>query len=371
MSENGGNSTFVPEPPYLKKYWLVCESLLVILTVVALYLTVRLMQYACDRKFNSKTGREIAQKKWLKGLCATSSLAFVLRLISNHFVAFLGWQSDELCYATVTASTVMFCVALYPIYIFLWVRQSIFYTNPVIRKGLNVWVTRISWFTLVFMILTGLTIPFLYNIPAVTGWEYRVTEEGCMEVSEDSVELIPAISAAFTIIFQIVLLGLFTYPLLSKEMAKFRAPKSASPNKSIYNGKSNSLSKSDETKRPDSEQEEYHDDAFYPTSRPGSPLVRPMSPLAMGGKQNFTFERTPRVSETDNESTGMPDNIVRNDYKRTVSAGGCNFKRVQTQSVSSGQVTPAISDTEQPKLKANTFRGTIKRITHTRKSTKR
>lgn len=369
----GENSTFVPEPPYLKKYWLVCESLLVILTFVAIYLTMRLMQYAFDKKSNSKIGREIVQKKWLKGLCATSSFAFVLRLISNHLVAFLGWQSDELCYATVTASTVLFCITIYPIYIFLWVRQSIFYTNPVIRKGLNVWVTRISWFTLVFMIATGLTMPFLYNVPAITGWEYRTTEQGCMEVSEDSAELAPGIAVTFTILFQVVLLGLFIYPLLSKEMAKYRAPKSASPSKSVYNIKTNSLSKSDETKNQDSELDESHDDAFYPTSRPVSPLVRPISPLALSGRQNFSFERTPKVSESENESAGMLDSNGRNGHivKRKVSAGGYQYSRAQANSVSSGQVTPAISDTEQPKMKANAFWGTIRRLRKDHRQSKR
>lgn len=363
MDDPASNSTVLIQPPYLHKYWLVCESMFVVLTVVAMYLAVQLTRYACQRKSNSKTGRDAPQKFWLKGLCAASSIGFVLRLLSNHVTAFLAWQSDELCFATVTVGVVMFCLTLFPVYFFLWVRQSIFYTNPVIRKSLNPMVTRVSWLSLAFMIITALAMPILYCVPQITGWDYRATEGGCKEVSEDSPEIAPAITVVLTVMFQGILLGLFLYPMLSREMAKFRAAKGASPSKSA-NFKSSTLSRSDEHDGHDSGREEYQDDVFHvTTSRPGSPLVHPISPLALNGKQNFSFDRMSRMSETDNESTDVPVDIRCNDSPdmRRVTTGSHHYTRAHNHSVSSeNPLSPAVSDSEHSKLKGNTLMRTIK-----------
>lgn len=377
MSAADENTTTHLTPPYLEKYWLVCQSLFAILTVVAVYLAVCLTRHAFTKKSNSRAGDEMYQQVWLKWLCASSSIMLTLRLCSDQLSAFFGWQSDDLCFATVTVSTVLFALAMYPIYIFLWIRQSIFYANPVIRNGLNSIIIRLSWLTLALMILTGLALTSVYNLPQVTGWEYRATEQGCMEVSVDSPEYVPGIIAACSALFQVSLLGLFVYPLLSKELKKFRAPKVANNNNNSHDKSQSSVSKSEENKALNEDSDDDRDDVFHSTASVQSPLVRPVSPLATNGNQNFAFERTPKVSaESDYDSTSeysrhdVHGKNVKQMPTRKSSRGRVfgklgkyQYSKAKTYSVSSGNsASPAVSDSEQSRTKrGNTLIGTLRK----------
>nr|XP_039271522.1 uncharacterized protein LOC120345966 [Styela clava] len=371
-------SSFSPKEPYLERYWLFCESILVVLTLSVLYLTACLILHVLNERKTQTRGQKIWQKKWLAWLPIVSSIIFFLRICSDHISAFYGWRDDDSCWVTVTVSTVLFALSLYAVYIFLWVRQSIFYADPLIKEIIKPFVAYVSWFTLGFMLISGSALSILYNVPQATQWVYRATADGCKEVSVDSPEIIPGVVAATTITFQVTLLALFVYPLISRQTARFRA----SDNKGHFQP-SNSLSRSDEHKQ---NEEEEKDIVFHPSPgslvhRPQSASVmkeKPISPLVTSEKSRFVFTQSEikNYVDTDPESgtelvnkdcdsvwSGksptikrggtMPLNLNRVAKRRTVLdrvksvKPGSIFFRPKSNSLSSENMeSPAASDTE-------------------------
>ena len=212
-------------PPFKEVYWIVCESVLIFITLMTLYLLICLLRYANITK--CRPGKEITGSR--KGtvlfqMCLLSVVMAIGRLIADQVVAFLGWQTDSGCSNAVTSSAVFYSLSLYPVYIFLWLRQSIFYASPVLSHVLNPAITFASWLTLIFMLLGGAVITVFYVFPELNGWEYVASPTGCRDISDLSgFELVPTILVCFTVCFQFSLLGLFIYPLLSEKTQRYRS----------------------------------------------------------------------------------------------------------------------------------------------------
>ena len=196
-------------------------------SVFSVYVLICLLWYSCTVR--CKLGKEINKRKekFLYQMCMLSVVMALGRLLADHTVAFLGWQSDALCVMSVSVSFVFYSCSLYPVYIFLWVKQSIFYFNPVLFHVLNPFVTLLSYGTLFLMVVGGLIITVLFVLPEVTGWEYQASPEGCKDVQDNAAdfELIPAIMVIFIVIFQLCLLALFLYPLLTRKTKRTREKK--------------------------------------------------------------------------------------------------------------------------------------------------
>nr|XP_039272023.1 uncharacterized protein LOC120346374 [Styela clava] len=219
-----------------QEYWTQCEVVLSILTLFSIYAFICILRYTTLKKSSPTRDTSGKQGRRLYIMLVLASGFTVLRLVSDHVVAFTSSFDDLYCFTTIAASTVMYALALSFVYIFLWMRQSIFYANPVLSKVLNKWVTFFSWSTLVVMLVCGAIMLVLYNLPAVNGWVYQVTEEGCKGILVEDDEIIAAVATALTVYFQISLLALFLYPLLSRKTQKYRSAGSQNNDATKGNG---------------------------------------------------------------------------------------------------------------------------------------
>ncbi|XP_002128857.4 uncharacterized protein LOC100178440 isoform X1 [Ciona intestinalis] len=213
-----------PKEPFSELYWIFSQLVLSIVIIFSLYLLVCLSRYATITKCSP--GREISGKKgrMLYRLCLVSLVMAVARFVSDEAVAITGWTNDKNCVTTVSVSAVFYSLSLYPIYIFLWMRQSIFYANPVLSHVLNPVVTFISWATLVVMLSGGAVLTVIYILPEITGWRYEATDSGCRDAADVSgFDLVTCLVVAFTVSFQVSLLALFMYPLLTKKTQRYRS----------------------------------------------------------------------------------------------------------------------------------------------------
>lgn len=209
---------------YDQKYWIECEVLLSVLTVIAVYVFVCISIYASKKK--AKPTREIGggkQGKRLYLMLVLASGLAVLRMISDHIVAFTSSYSDNMCFGTIAVSTVLYASGLFSVYLFLWMRQNIFYANPVLSKVLNKAVAFLSWCCLILMIISAVCLTVLYNVPYVNGWDYQVTEDGCKGVLIANGEVVAGLATAATTTFQVLLLMLFVYPLISRKTQRYRS----------------------------------------------------------------------------------------------------------------------------------------------------
>jgi len=211
------------QAPYSDLYWIISEVVLVFVTTVTVYLLICLAKYGF--KTGCKPGNEIRGKKGriLFQTCLVSVAMAVGRLLSDQTVAVIGWQTDIGCRVTVSISVVFYSLSLYPVYIFLWLRQSIFYASPVLSNVINPAVTVLSWVILVCMVVGGAVITIFFNLHELIGWNYVASDTGCRDISDDDgFELIPTVLVCFITLIQIGLLFLFVYPLLSKKTQKYR-----------------------------------------------------------------------------------------------------------------------------------------------------
>ena len=218
-----GETETLPPAPYEEVYWIACETAFILITITAVYLLVCLAKHGLHT--GCKPGSELRGKKGrvLYQTCLISVAMTVFRLICDHVVALVGWQSDSKCQISVTFSIVAYSLNLYPVYIFLWLRQSIFYSSPVLSSVLNPIVTLASWAILIGMVTGGAILTVLFAIPSITGWNYRASNEGCRDVADVSdFELLPIVFFCFIVSIQCGLLLLFIYPLVSKKTLKYR-----------------------------------------------------------------------------------------------------------------------------------------------------
>jgi len=242
------NVSHVQHPPFSESYWIFSEIVIAVSMFFSIYILLCLARYASVTR--CRPGREISGRKGkvLYRMCLMSVVMAVARFISDQVSALIGWQTDTLCLVTVSVSTVFYALSLYPVYFFLWMRQSIFYANPVLAHVLNPVVTVISYATLFVMLGTGSVLIIVYVIPETTGWNFTTAGGSCRETSSESkrggFDVVPLLVVCFSTAFQLSLLALFIYPLLTRKTQRYRSSDPSS-NHSIQGGQNRRLSDSE------------------------------------------------------------------------------------------------------------------------------
>ena len=118
----------LPPPPYNELYWILSETVILMSSVFSVYILICLLRHSCTVRCKSSKEINKRKEKFLYQMCMLSVVMALGRLFADHTVAFLGWQSDVLCAISVSVSFVLYSCSLYPVYIFLWVKQSILCT---------------------------------------------------------------------------------------------------------------------------------------------------------------------------------------------------------------------------------------------------
>ena len=205
------NLTFMAPCPYEEIYWIVSETIIALVASYFVYLFCTLCIFALKQK----------PKKEMKSLLILTIASVVLgmgRVIADEFVAFLGWQTDSFCIYSVSFSIGLYYLSFSAVYTFLWIRQYFFYQKPMLRSLVSKKLLFISRATLVVLVLLGLALATLFQIPEVTGWDYRATATGCRDnEDEQDFELVPFFFVIVSVVGQVSLLGLLLYPFLATQ----------------------------------------------------------------------------------------------------------------------------------------------------------
>lgn len=257
--------------------WIACEASLAIMTVILLYICVCLayfvsqecgqslqagkrhasvsesnrcdtIQRSChgDRSLSiSKTKRML--RKAMRYACLFSGLSTLVKLLADQLKFFYAWnaQSDVVCEAVYDATDVIiFYIAYMSVYAFLWIKQWLFYCDPLAAKFL--YSTKLVIFSKIFVCLVFLSslvvavlnlIPVRFKVSAISDVK-DVTHDssylGCVSVydmREPSTRLPLVLYCVLNAIFQCTLLGLFVYPLIWHRVKKWKLKHSCHPKK--------------------------------------------------------------------------------------------------------------------------------------------
>ena len=196
--------------------WIIPEVINGVLILLTLWIFLSLIFFGVK----SKKWKKAMQNNFEKlsgGSVLTAAVVCALvtlgRLVVSQFVINVGFSesSDEICEAVTDAGIVLYCATLFAVYVFLWLRQSIFYTNSMLNTEYSKLLRFFSGLSIVFIFVGGLVALLINTIPV----NYPSTIEGCTYKAVDSTfdAILVAICTLVLLTGQITLVALFVYPL--------------------------------------------------------------------------------------------------------------------------------------------------------------
>ena len=191
----------------------------------------------------SRADRELVRyKKVLHYILFVIMFLALLRALEEAALLYFGNTSDLLCDIFSKLSTVLTAVVIYGCHCFLWVRQRVISSNPILKGTQPPFVHHVSNVTFVFMALA-----LLGSIAILVFWtNYHAIGGICQAdiASQHFSVAIPfGISSGLTAVIQLLLSFLFVYPSIyykqklksrkEKEKAKiYKRPRNRNANKS-------------------------------------------------------------------------------------------------------------------------------------------
>ena len=150
--------------------WKLCLPTTIMLIMAEFWMTVSFMVF----RFNSLRMKNKKQRTNSSSTTITFSIILLLlsifpRLILTLSLAFVGYNAsseiDYFCEVVMDVSIAAYGIAFIPIYIFLWLRQRILYSQPFLRELYTKFVKCFSWgFIISFLIGDIVTVAF-YILP--------------------------------------------------------------------------------------------------------------------------------------------------------------------------------------------------------------
>ena len=196
--------------------WIIIQTSNIVLILATLWILISLIHYG---KKAGKWKKVLTKNvdKLSGGDVYTSTVACAAMSLLRHLTTLVSLQvgfafdQDWDCEVMSDASFVMYCMVLFTIYIFLWFRQRVFYTNNMMRTGYSKVLRMLSAGSIIIITVAGFGVIFVNTLP----FSYRSSPYGCVYVlSNGPLETTSwAVCAAVLVSGQVMLISLFAYPL--------------------------------------------------------------------------------------------------------------------------------------------------------------
>ena len=226
----------------IKKQYVGALIISCLLVVMGIYLVVCLLfyEYRVGMK-NRQIGRLNRKRQklvrdrvadWLRWLCLIASMLALVRFGLEIVEIELGQSSSTICDPIRKSKGVLQCAVITCLYLVLWLRQRKFYRTPAMLHLSNKIIRFFSRSVIIIMAIASVLTISLY----VATRGYQSSGRGCI-VQWSSIrtkvrELPGLLQFIFTTLFQVILLGLFIYPL-QKHRVAMKSVVSSGPNKEI------------------------------------------------------------------------------------------------------------------------------------------
>ena len=167
-------------------------------------------------------------------LAIMSPIAAFLRSVSTQMIIFVGNHSkyfgSSACEVTMDISLVLYCLTLLPIYFFIWCRQKLIYSQPVMKQFNTGAVKLLSKFFVFSFVFGGVF--SLYVAIEPSSYVNSNRSVGCVLESNNETNITSVrhfsnyMAAAIVVMSQFLLLGLLLNPLLKQSKFSCREKKS-------------------------------------------------------------------------------------------------------------------------------------------------
>ena len=216
MFNNNSTTTSIPYIRWQDWSWIAVVTVNSIFILMTIWILISLIYYGNKSKM-WVTRKERNFEKLNAGFilmaavfCAATAL---LRFISSQFDFNIGFSKTESkqCKMISVAAVILFCLATFAVFIYLWVRQIVFYTNSMLNTDFSKALQFFSYLSIILIFLGGLGVILVNTIPN----NYISTVKGCVYVPLDSTfpTITVIVSSLVLLSGQIMLVGLLIYPL--------------------------------------------------------------------------------------------------------------------------------------------------------------
>ena len=201
---------------WLRLDWIIPEAVSVFLILMTVWIFISLIFFGLKTKKWKKAMQNNFEK--LSGGSVLSAavvcaIVTLMRLIASQFIYNVGFSvsNNEVCEAVIDTGIVMYCTTVFSVYVFLWLRQSIFYTHSMLNTEYSKLLRFFSGLSIVFIFVGGLAALLINVIPI----NYPASAEGCSYQAVDSTfdAILVAVCGLVLLTGQITLVALFIYPL--------------------------------------------------------------------------------------------------------------------------------------------------------------
>lgn len=213
--------------------WIISSSLAVPFAVFALYITGTQIVFLTLKKWEGNKFRlpsvtergtsgsfkirrgnsNVRFASAITALCIFASLTAFLRTIDLRFFFYNHHLNDFVCDFFIKYKVVMYTMSVSTVYAVLWLRQKIFYEDPRLNHVSSKCIRGFSYFMGFWLVINCILTSSLF----IASSNDKGSDVGCVSANEESTirKIIRwVVMGVSTPISQVVLLGLFIYPLV-------------------------------------------------------------------------------------------------------------------------------------------------------------
>ena len=216
------NATAPPQTSFQSKLWLASLVINFTLLSVSAWMVINIGLYGIrSGKFRRNKKKTLSEHFMLKVLFTTAILMFP-RILTTQAMLWIGYESgtsaDRQCELVNDFSVGLFYLEIFPIGLFLWLRQRSLYLQPSLLRLYTKPLKILSWGCIIFLFCSGVGITLVLIIPSY----FESSQNGCRETEgNDHHTTVLYILTAILIIGELALLALFIYPLKRNHKAAF------------------------------------------------------------------------------------------------------------------------------------------------------
>ena len=203
---------------YLREYeaelWLASFIINIFIMIISLWLAASIAVYGFTTGKFRPNKRTSLSEDLLMRLAFVIAILLFPRILTTHVLLWVGFEpgpdSDRTCEQLIDASVFVYNLALFPIGVFLWLRQRFLYLQPSLVSLYTTPIKILSWGCILFLFFSGIGIVLLLMIPT----EFEASGNGCRgSDGVDRHKIVRYILTAVLVIDELSLLFLFINPL--------------------------------------------------------------------------------------------------------------------------------------------------------------
>ena len=211
---------------YLREYeaelWLASFCINIFIMIISLWLAASIAVYGCTTGKFRPNKRTRLSEDLLMRLAFVIAILLFPRITTTHALLWFGFEpgpdSDRTCEQLIDASVFVYNLALFPIGVFLWLRQRSLYLQPSLRSLYTTPLKILSWGSILFLFCSGIGLMFLLMIPT----EFEASGNGCRgSDGVDPHKNVLYVLTAVIVVGELSILFLFIYPLYRHRQPQF------------------------------------------------------------------------------------------------------------------------------------------------------